>query len=163
MHFKYFKLLIQEFAVKIDHGLIYSLLAFLKQEKVSRTFVFVGWKSEEWIFLQVATAPTINMDTDLEQIRKALAEIIKNQIESPTGETEMYFDNIHLSPLKVCLRLFPRSLRIVFVSDSRQFLDARIETERRTVSRISVGRISSSDVKCRGSSRCCSAVNRVGQ
>lgn len=81
------------------------------------------------------------MDTDLEQIRKALPEIIKNQIESPTGETEMYFDNIHLSPLKVCLRLFPPSLSplLVFVSDSRQFLDARIETERRTVSRISVG------------------------
>lgn len=41
------------------------------------------------------------MDTDLEQIRKGLPEIIKNQIESPKGETEMFFDNIHLSPLKI--------------------------------------------------------------
>lgn len=37
MHFKYFKLLVQEFAVKIDHGLIYSILAFLRQEKVHRS------------------------------------------------------------------------------------------------------------------------------
>ena len=34
MQFKYFKLLIQEFAVKIDQGLIVAILAFLKQEKV---------------------------------------------------------------------------------------------------------------------------------
>jgi hypothetical protein len=41
------------------------------------------------------------MDTDLEQIQKPLAAIIKTQIESPSNETEMFFDNIHLSPLKV--------------------------------------------------------------
>jgi hypothetical protein len=41
------------------------------------------------------------MDTDLEQIQKPLSAIIKAQTDSPTGETEMYFDNIHLSPLKV--------------------------------------------------------------
>jgi len=41
------------------------------------------------------------MDTDLEQIQKPLIAIIKAQIDSPSGETEMYFDNIHLSPLKV--------------------------------------------------------------
>jgi vacuolar protein sorting-associated protein 13A/C len=35
MQFKYFKLLIQEFAVKIDQGLIVSILAFLRAEKVS--------------------------------------------------------------------------------------------------------------------------------
>lgn len=34
MQFKYFKLLIQEFAVKIDQGLIVSILAFLRPEKV---------------------------------------------------------------------------------------------------------------------------------
>ncbi|CAF1542330.1 unnamed protein product [Adineta steineri] len=71
MQFKYFKLLIQEFAVKIDQGLI------------------------------SATAPTINMDTDLEQIQKPLDAIIKALTDSPTGETEMYFDKIHLSPLKI--------------------------------------------------------------
>ncbi|UJR35157.1 hypothetical protein I4U23_027926 [Adineta vaga] len=82
MQFKYFKLLIQEFAVKIDQGLIVAILAFLRQEKS-------------------AVAPTINMDTDLEQIKKPLNLIIKAQTESPSGETEMYFDNIHLSPLKI--------------------------------------------------------------
>jgi len=41
------------------------------------------------------------MDTDLEQIQKPLDAIIKAQIDTPTGETEMFFDNIHLSPLKV--------------------------------------------------------------
>ena len=38
MQFKYFKLLIQEFAVKIDQGLILSILAFLRQEKVRVLF-----------------------------------------------------------------------------------------------------------------------------
>jgi hypothetical protein len=41
------------------------------------------------------------MDADLEQIKKPLDMIIKAQIDSPSGETEMFFDNIHLSPLKV--------------------------------------------------------------
>jgi len=41
------------------------------------------------------------MDADLEQIKKPLDMIIKSQIDSPSGETEMFFDNIHLSPLKV--------------------------------------------------------------
>jgi vacuolar protein sorting-associated protein 13A/C len=34
MQFKYFKLLIQEFAVKIDQGLIVALLAFMRAESV---------------------------------------------------------------------------------------------------------------------------------
>jgi vacuolar protein sorting-associated protein 13A/C len=34
MQFKYFKLLIQELAVKIDQGLIVAILAFLKRESV---------------------------------------------------------------------------------------------------------------------------------
>ena len=41
------------------------------------------------------------MDADLEQIKKPLDVIIKAQIDTPSGETKMYFDNIHLSPLKV--------------------------------------------------------------
>jgi len=41
------------------------------------------------------------MDADLEQIEKPLKEIIRAQTETPSGETEMFFDNIHLSPLKV--------------------------------------------------------------
>lgn len=41
------------------------------------------------------------MDADLEQIQKPLMAIIKAQIDTPTGETEMFFDEIHLSPLKI--------------------------------------------------------------
>jgi hypothetical protein len=46
------------------------------------------------------------MDTDLEQIQKPLAAIIKAQVDTPSGETEMFFDNIHLSPLKVLSFVF---------------------------------------------------------
>ncbi|CAF3775950.1 unnamed protein product, partial [Rotaria magnacalcarata] len=81
MHFRYFKLLVQEFAVKIDQGLIISILAFLKSDEIS-------------------AAPTLHMHTDLEQVQKPLSALIKAQIDSPSGETEMFFDNIHLSPIK---------------------------------------------------------------
>ncbi len=53
------------------------------------------------------------MDTDLEQIQKPLAAIIKTQIESPSNETEMFFDNIHLSPLKV----FPFAFVFLFTNN----------------------------------------------
>ncbi|CAM4829563.1 unnamed protein product, partial [Rotaria magnacalcarata] len=82
MQFKYFKILIQEFAVQIDQGLIVAILGFFRTESSS-------------------TPMTINMNTDLEQIKKPLYTIIKGQIESPSSETEMLFDNIHLSPLKI--------------------------------------------------------------
>ncbi|CAF3386362.1 unnamed protein product [Rotaria sp. Silwood1] len=82
MHFKYFKLLVQEFAVKIDQDLIVALLSFFQSETIS-------------------AAPTINMDTDLEQIKKPLSIIIKELTDAPSGETEMVFDYIHLSPLKI--------------------------------------------------------------
>ncbi|CAF4229161.1 unnamed protein product, partial [Rotaria magnacalcarata] len=48
-----------------------------------------------------ATPLAINMNTDLKQIQRPLNAIIKAQIESPSSEIEMFFDNIHLSPLKV--------------------------------------------------------------
>ncbi|CAF4190264.1 unnamed protein product [Rotaria sp. Silwood2] len=80
--FKYFKLLIQEFAVQIDQGLIVAILSFLTQYTIN-------------------SPPMINMNSDLEQIRKPFDTIIKSQIDSPSGETEMFFDNIHLSPLKI--------------------------------------------------------------
>jgi len=56
------------------------------------------------------------MDTDLEQIQKPLATIIKAQIDTPSGETEMFFDNIHLSPLKVFLVV------LFFYSKENKFL-----------------------------------------
>ncbi|CAF1073014.1 unnamed protein product [Rotaria sordida] len=82
MHFQYCKLLIQEFVLQIDQGLILAILAFLRQEKNT-------------------TTPMINMDTDLEYTHKSLRAIIKVQTDTPAGETQMYFDNIHLSPLKI--------------------------------------------------------------
>jgi vacuolar protein sorting-associated protein 13A/C len=39
IQFKYFKLLIQEFAVKIDQGFIIAILAFLKSEDVRWIFI----------------------------------------------------------------------------------------------------------------------------
>lgn len=56
------------------------------------------------------------MDTDLEQIQKPLNAIIKAQTESPSGDTEMYFDNIHLSPLKVLsIAMLTRTIVFIFV------------------------------------------------
>jgi hypothetical protein len=43
----------------------------------------------------------IDMNADLENIHRSFRAIIKAQTDLPTGETQMYFDNIHLSPLKV--------------------------------------------------------------
>ena len=41
------------------------------------------------------------MGVDLEQIRKPLSAIIETQIDTPSGETELFFNIIHLSPFKV--------------------------------------------------------------
>jgi hypothetical protein len=41
------------------------------------------------------------MDKDLKRIDKPLETFIKAQIKNQSEETKMYFDNIHLSPLKV--------------------------------------------------------------
>ncbi|CAF4270846.1 unnamed protein product, partial [Rotaria sp. Silwood2] len=82
MHFQYCKLLVQEFVLRVDQGLILAILAFFRQEK--NTMISM-----------------INMDTDLEHINKSLQDIIKVQTDTPMGETQMYFNNIHLSPLKV--------------------------------------------------------------
>ena len=47
MQFKYFKLLVQEFAVQIDQGLILAILAFLRPENVCFSVNFVN----EYTFL----------------------------------------------------------------------------------------------------------------
>lgn len=41
------------------------------------------------------------MTLDLDQLNKSLDQIIKPQIDNPLNETEMYFERLHLSPLKV--------------------------------------------------------------
>ncbi|CAF3896761.1 unnamed protein product, partial [Rotaria magnacalcarata] len=85
MHFQYCKLLIQEFALRIDQGLILAILIFLRQQKNAIT-------------------PMIDMDQDLEHIHKSLQAIVKVQTDISTNETRMFFDNIHLSPLKVSIQ-----------------------------------------------------------
>ncbi|CAF4497379.1 unnamed protein product [Rotaria socialis] len=84
MHFQYCKLLIQEFALRVDQGLILAILIFLRQQKNAIT-------------------PMIDMDQDLEHIHKSLQAIVKAQTDTSTNETRMFFDNIHLSPLKVSI------------------------------------------------------------
>ncbi|CAF1248487.1 unnamed protein product [Rotaria sordida] len=53
------------------------------------------------IELNVAAAPTINMDSDLKRIHKPLQAITEAQSSSQPAEPKLYFDNMHLSPLKI--------------------------------------------------------------
>ena len=71
------------------------------------------------------------MHKDLEYIEQSLRSLIKAQIESPSNETPMFFNNIHLSPLKV-LQETPRlrfacCICLYFMVDSRQFFHAWIK------------------------------------
>jgi hypothetical protein len=50
---------------------------------------------------QDSAAPTIHMNTDLKRIDKPLEAIVKAQEKDKPKETKIYFDIIHLSPLKV--------------------------------------------------------------
>ncbi|CAF3740023.1 unnamed protein product, partial [Rotaria sordida] len=81
-HIKYLKLLIQEFDFCADQTLIMSILNFIKQEKAPG-------------------APTINMDSDLKRINKPLEAITIAQSNSLPSEPKIFFDNLHLSPLKI--------------------------------------------------------------
>ena len=47
----------------------------------------------------------IDMQKDLEYIDRSLQSLVKAQIDSPSNESPMYFDHIHLSPLKVSLKI----------------------------------------------------------
>ncbi|CAF1065734.1 unnamed protein product [Adineta steineri] len=82
IHIKYFKLLIQEFFICIDQGLILAIMAFVKPAKNP-------------------AAPTIDMDLDLKRIDKPLETILKGETNKGLQETQIYFDNLHLSPLKI--------------------------------------------------------------
>lgn len=44
------------------------------------------------------------MDSDIKRITKPLDTIIQAESDNTSGETKIYFNNLHLSPLKV--RLF---------------------------------------------------------
>ncbi|CAF4308438.1 unnamed protein product, partial [Rotaria sordida] len=82
IHIKYFKLLIQEFFMSIDQGLIVAILAFIKQQKDP-------------------AAPTVDMNPDLKRIDKPLETLFKGETDNTSEESTIYFDNLHLSRLKV--------------------------------------------------------------
>ncbi|CAF3774247.1 unnamed protein product [Adineta steineri] len=82
IHFKYFKIVIQECVFCADQGLINSLFSFIKME-------------------QKIPIPIIDMKMDLENIKKSFGRLVENQIADEPEETKIYFDCIHLSPLKL--------------------------------------------------------------
>ncbi|CAF0900458.1 unnamed protein product [Adineta steineri] len=79
---KYLKLLIQEFAFCADQGLILALFAFIKQDKNP-------------------AAPTVNMESDFKRLSNPLETIVNEGTDNTSSETKIYFDNLHLSPLKI--------------------------------------------------------------
>ncbi|CAF3075734.1 unnamed protein product, partial [Rotaria sp. Silwood2] len=82
IHINYFKLLIQEFFICADQGLIVAILAFVKQQKDP-------------------AAPTVDMNPDLKRIDKPLETLFKGETDDASGESKIYFDDLHLSPLKI--------------------------------------------------------------
>ncbi|KAG1695557.1 Vacuolar protein sorting-associated protein 13 [Nymphon striatum] len=78
--FKYFKVLVQEFHIKMDQGLIMSLLEIFSPDEPVETDYEALYKADMKI-----------VDTDL----KALAAIHSSQ------EQKNFYDELHLSPLKV--------------------------------------------------------------
>ncbi|UJR24151.1 hypothetical protein I4U23_027117 [Adineta vaga] len=79
---KYLKLLIQEFAVAVDQGLILALIEFFKAE-------------------ETRAAPTVNMESDLKRVERPLSILSNEGTDNTSQETKIYFDNLHLSPLKI--------------------------------------------------------------
>ena len=76
------KLLIQEFVVCADQGLILAILSFVEQEKNP-------------------AAPTIDMTTDFDRLKNPLERYGNGQTDNQSVQTKIYFDNLHLSPLKI--------------------------------------------------------------
>jgi len=46
-------------------------------------------------------AATIDMKDDLERLKNPLEKFVENETNDQSGETKIYFDNLHFSPLKV--------------------------------------------------------------
>ncbi|CAM4782312.1 unnamed protein product [Rotaria magnacalcarata] len=86
-------------AYRIFIGGIQTVLLFSEAVSAQETVEKMPLPAESMILN--ATPLAINMNTDLKQIQRPLNAIIKAQIESPSSEIEMFFDNIHLSPLKI--------------------------------------------------------------
>ncbi|CAF3871932.1 unnamed protein product, partial [Rotaria magnacalcarata] len=90
-------------AYRIFIGGIQTVLLFSEAVNAQETVEKMPLPAESMILN--ATPLAINMNTDLKQIQRPLNAIIKAQIESPSSEIEMFFDNIHLSPLKVLKKI----------------------------------------------------------
>ncbi|CAF2913787.1 unnamed protein product, partial [Rotaria sp. Silwood2] len=71
-----------EFFICADQGLIVAILAFVKQQKDP-------------------AAPTVDMNPDLKRIDKPLETLFKGETDDASGESKIYFDDLHLSPLKI--------------------------------------------------------------
>ena len=76
-------------------------MTFFQQEKVYFYFNYFLKKTIKSLF-QNPAAPTVDMNEDLKRIDKPLETLIRGESEDNTSEkTKIYFDNLHLSPLKV--------------------------------------------------------------
>ena len=80
--FKYFKVLIQEMAVKVDQGFINALANFFSTGKISK-------EQEKLAFVA---------DCDLVK-----SELMTLAVQSSAQEQKHYYDQLHFSPLKVHL------------------------------------------------------------
>ncbi|CAF4332180.1 unnamed protein product, partial [Rotaria sordida] len=45
-------------------------------------------------------APTVDMSPDLKRINKPLETLFKGETDNASEESKIYFDDLHLSPLK---------------------------------------------------------------
>ncbi|CAF1398617.1 unnamed protein product [Adineta ricciae] len=79
---RYFKILIQEFALCADQGFILALFEFFKLN-------------------QNPLPPKINMNRDITLLHKPLESFVKADTYKSSSETLIYFDHLHLSPLKI--------------------------------------------------------------
>jgi hypothetical protein len=54
------------------------------------------------------------MDADLKRISKPLDTLIKGEMDNTSAETKVYFDDLHLSPLKVKYFILQKIFRFTF-------------------------------------------------
>ena len=91
--------------VRLDQGLMDAFLTFIETEEVG---FFTKTINSHVEYLQKSTKLTINMNSDLKAIRKGFEKLVEKQ----SNETKMYFDCIHVSPIKVNIVFGPKKLPI---------------------------------------------------
>jgi hypothetical protein len=50
------------------------------------------------------------MDADIMCIKNPLESLIQSETHNPSADTKIYFNDLHLSPLKVIIRSIERSI-----------------------------------------------------